>query len=290
MATSAKAISAEECPECDGRIRTEGNETLCSKCGLILESDPVDPGPEWREFDDRDVNPRASRGRNANLHDKNLGSEIGSHSERSNRDHWRNRLNNQAKTDDRKASNRGYATTEIHRMGNALELSESVVDQAKHLFRQAHDNGLIRGRDLDTLAATCLYTISRVHQLGRSPNEFVAVASVRDAVDRSLLSRRHTWLCNELGVEVPPPSVETRVRVVGAESPAEPATAEKALELIDTLEDHEKGSYSPSTLAATAIYLAAGAQSGDYTQKEIANAAGVTPTSIRKRMELFEDS
>jgi len=30
---------------------TEHGETVCSECGLVVEQDSVDRGPEWRAFD-----------------------------------------------------------------------------------------------------------------------------------------------------------------------------------------------------------------------------------------------
>ncbi|MFB6298026.1 MAG: TFIIB-type zinc ribbon-containing protein, partial [Salinirussus sp.] len=41
------------CPECGGRLAsdTEHGETVCEDCGLVVEEDEIDPGPEWRAFD-----------------------------------------------------------------------------------------------------------------------------------------------------------------------------------------------------------------------------------------------
>ncbi|EMA50061.1 TFIIB-type zinc ribbon-containing protein, partial [Halococcus salifodinae] len=41
------------CPECSGRLvsDTEHGETVCTDCGLVVEADEIDRGPEWRAFD-----------------------------------------------------------------------------------------------------------------------------------------------------------------------------------------------------------------------------------------------
>ncbi|MFB6134653.1 MAG: TFIIB-type zinc ribbon-containing protein, partial [Halanaeroarchaeum sp.] len=41
------------CPECGGRLAndTEHGETVCEDCGLVVEEDEIDRGPEWRAFD-----------------------------------------------------------------------------------------------------------------------------------------------------------------------------------------------------------------------------------------------
>ena len=37
----------EVCPECGGNLATQDNETVCEECGLVVEEDNVDRGPEW---------------------------------------------------------------------------------------------------------------------------------------------------------------------------------------------------------------------------------------------------
>ncbi|MFB6232912.1 MAG: TFIIB-type zinc ribbon-containing protein, partial [Haloarculaceae archaeon] len=41
------------CPECGGNLASdaEHGETVCEECGLVVEEDEIDPGPEWRAFD-----------------------------------------------------------------------------------------------------------------------------------------------------------------------------------------------------------------------------------------------
>ncbi|HIH44228.1 MAG TPA: transcription initiation factor IIB, partial [Candidatus Methanoperedenaceae archaeon] len=43
-----------ECPECGSHTLVhdyERAELICSECGLVVDSDFVDQGPEWRAFD-----------------------------------------------------------------------------------------------------------------------------------------------------------------------------------------------------------------------------------------------
>ncbi|MUV89901.1 transcription initiation factor IIB 2, partial [Halapricum sp. CBA1109] len=44
---------SERCPECRGALVTdaEHGETVCENCGLVVEEDGIDHGPEWRAFD-----------------------------------------------------------------------------------------------------------------------------------------------------------------------------------------------------------------------------------------------
>ncbi|SFJ65428.1 TFIIB-type zinc ribbon-containing protein, partial [Natronobacterium gregoryi] len=48
-----RAEEREYCPECGGRLVSDAEhaETVCSDCGLVVEEDEIDRGPEWRAFD-----------------------------------------------------------------------------------------------------------------------------------------------------------------------------------------------------------------------------------------------
>ncbi len=41
-----------QCPECDGWVTTNAIETVCEDCGLVIEANRIDHGPEWRAYDD----------------------------------------------------------------------------------------------------------------------------------------------------------------------------------------------------------------------------------------------
>ena len=43
--------SANHCPERNERVTTNAAETVCDDCGLVLDDQRIDHGPEWRAFD-----------------------------------------------------------------------------------------------------------------------------------------------------------------------------------------------------------------------------------------------
>jgi len=51
-----------ECPECSGAVRPSGTESVCTSCGLVVDEQQVDPGPEWRPFEDDQRDHHADRG------------------------------------------------------------------------------------------------------------------------------------------------------------------------------------------------------------------------------------
>lgn len=278
MATSNQAVrSGIVCPECGGRVQSDAAERVCTACGLVVESDRVDHGPEWRAFDAAErAEKKRTKASNRDHHDRGLGSNMGHANERSWRDRRRERLHRHSKAKTKKDRNRGYATGEMERIGNALEVGDSLVKQAKTLFRQVQDADKCIGRDLDTLAATCVYTVCRVHQRGVTPGE---VATVARCEERGI-SRRHKWLCAELGLQVPPPDPRQRIRVVASECGVRHEDVRRVLDRVEELDDAEVCRGSPSVLAAALLYDAG----VGLTQAEVSEAAGCTPTAIRQRI------
>ncbi|MFC4543535.1 TFIIB-type zinc ribbon-containing protein, partial [Halosolutus amylolyticus] len=51
--TTTRSDEREQCPECGGRLISDSEhaETVCEDCGLVVEEDEIDRGPEWRAFD-----------------------------------------------------------------------------------------------------------------------------------------------------------------------------------------------------------------------------------------------
>jgi len=67
---------SNQCPECDGRVTTNTVETVCEECGLVVDEQRIDHGPEWRGFDE-DERERTGAPLTAARHDRGLSTEIG---------------------------------------------------------------------------------------------------------------------------------------------------------------------------------------------------------------------
>ncbi|MFB6082014.1 MAG: transcription initiation factor IIB family protein, partial [Halanaeroarchaeum sp.] len=69
------------CPECGGNLRLdeERGERVCQECGLVVEEDEIDHGPEWRAFDakEKDQKSRVGAPTTQMMHDKGLSTNIG---------------------------------------------------------------------------------------------------------------------------------------------------------------------------------------------------------------------
>jgi len=163
--------SANQCPECGGHVTTNSVETVCEDCGLVLESQPIDHGPEWREFGDDETDPkRTGAPLTPARHDRGLSTEIGRKTDgngnglsgskrcqlgRLRREHNRGRWRSKAER------NLVHGLTEARRIASALGLPESIRDQACALYRSASSEDLLRGRSIETIAAASVYAACR---------------------------------------------------------------------------------------------------------------------------------
>lgn len=261
-------------------MRPIDGEQICENCGLVVDSTPIDHGKEWRGGYDPEREQRVrTKAGNRTLIDRGLGSHFAP--DGGDRDAARRaRLHHRIKNGDKTDRNRGYATTEIQRIGTALGLDDTVLAQGKRLFRELHEDAGQGGRDLDTLAAAALYGATRVHQRGLAPGDVAAVART----DALAISRRWNTMQTTLGVPVPPPDPRQRIRVVAREADVSAAARERAVSALDGLTAQSIANGSPSTLAAVLLWLAS-----EQTQAEVAEAAGVTPTGLRKRWHRLGD-
>lgn len=130
--------SANQCPECHGHVTTNVKETVCEDCGLVIEEQRIDHGPEWRAYD-ADERERTGAPLTAARHDRGLSTEIGRGTDvhgnelsgrkrrrlaRMRREQTRGRWRSKAER------NLAHGLGEVRRLASALELSESIRDQA----------------------------------------------------------------------------------------------------------------------------------------------------------------
>ncbi|MFB6146997.1 MAG: TFIIB-type zinc ribbon-containing protein, partial [Halobacteriaceae archaeon] len=50
---SEEEEGARACPECNSQNLVKSSdraELVCDDCGLVIEEEQIDPGPEWRAF------------------------------------------------------------------------------------------------------------------------------------------------------------------------------------------------------------------------------------------------
>ena len=286
---------ADKCPECGSANLVhdyDTGETVCGDCGLVLHEQMMDKGPEWRAFTQEE---KASRSRvgtptSYSVHDKGLSTAIG----RVDRDAFGRKLPLQTRLQmwrlrkwqirsrvhssvDR---NLAQAMAELDRLSDKAYIPPSVKEKAAVIYRKALDKGLVRGRSIAAIAAASLYAACRDTGTPRTLRE-IAESSL---VDKKDVARCYRLILRELDVQMPIADPLTYVSKIAERTGISGRTQGVAVEILsDAKQRRAAAGKDPMGLAAAALYIACLQNNEKKTQKDIAEAAGVTEVTVRNR-------
>jgi transcription initiation factor TFIIB len=189
-------------------------------------------------------------------------------------------LNRRAIAASKRERNLMRALAELARLVSVLELSMSVHEEASVLYRRAYEENLLRGRTIDGIVAGALYAACRLRGVLRTTAEIAAVSPVTEQEVRF----SYGVLNVELGLAVAPVSPQLYVSRLTSALDAPPAVRLRATDLVSfAVASGIATGKNPASVAGAALYLAGVEQLRGYTQVAIAEAAGVTPVTLRQR-------
>ncbi|QPV61590.1 transcription initiation factor IIB family protein [Halosimplex litoreum] len=293
---SGRTIQTTECPECDGRLITDGGETRCTDCGLVVEGCRVDRrGP--RTFADDDTNrERTGAPITEARHDRGLSTEIGYKFDgngnalsgqkrrqltRLRREHTRAKWRSKAER------NLSHGCGEIARMVGALDLERAHREQASALFRSAQDEGLLPGRSIEAFATASVYAVCRCTGATRTRGEVASVAQV----GRERVITAYDVLNEQLNLPTPPqrpreyiPALASAMDVPSETEGDARSLAERAWDAGESIGVH------PSGFAAACLEVACRDDDVEIMQIALAEAADVTPVTVRAHRDRIEEA
>jgi len=286
-----------ECPECssDNLVKSSDRaELVCNDCGLVVEEEQIDPGPEWRAFNhqERQEKSRVGAPTTQTMHDKGLTTTIdwkdkdaygrSISSKKRSQMHRLRKWQERIRTKDAGERNLQFALSEIDRMASALGVPRSVREVASVIYRRALKEDLIRGRSIEGVATSCLYAACRQEGIPRSLEEIADVSRV----DRKEIGRTYRYVSHELSLEMEPVDPKQYVPRFCSELDLTEEVKSKAKEIIQaTAEQGLLSGKSPTGYAAAAIYAASLLCNEKKTQREVADVAQVTEVTIRNRYQ-----
>jgi len=285
----------QQCPECNSsNVITDQSERVCEDCGLVLEDDQIDHGPEWRAFNssERDQKSRVGAPTTKTMHDKGLTTQIdwkdkdaygrSLDAKKRNQMHRLRKWQERIRTKDAGERNLQFALSEIDRMASALGVPRSVREVASVIYRRALKEDLIRGRSIEGVATACLYAACRQEGIPRTLEEVTEVARI----DQKEIGRTYRYVAHELSLEIQPTDPKEYLPRFASDLDLSEEAIAKAREIIDTsAEQGLLSGKSPSGFAAAAIYASSLLCNEKKTQREVANVANVTEVTIRNRYQ-----
>lgn len=282
------------CVECgEGRLRMDRarGEIHCEACGIVVEENMIDNGPEWRSFEAGQRSGKERTGAPLSIlqHDLGLGTVMWGRTDANGKSITGSdmtRLRRMQKWDRRARFKRGaernlaHALSELKRMGGALDAPKLVQEDAARIYRDAAQKNLIRGRSIDSVAAASLYAALRNKNVPRSLEE---VSEVSKAKKREI-GRVYKVLAQELGLSLKPVSPLMFLPRFASRLTLGSETESRAHELLVRAGEAEIVSgKDPKSVAAGAIYIASVLAGEPRTQKDVSEASGVTEVTIRNR-------
>jgi transcription initiation factor TFIIB len=283
------------CPKCGStqliRDYTRA-EVFCKKCGLVIDSDLIDYGPEWRAFDgeQREKKSRTGPPMNYTRHDKGLSTTIGWQ----NRDAYgksiptRNRAqlfrlrkwHRRTRISDGAERNLVSALSSLDRMSSALNLPRNVRETAAMIYRKAARHKLIRGRTIEGVTAAVLYAACRQCNVPRTLDEISNVSNLK----RKEIGKNYRNISSNLELKLLPTIPQDYVSRFCSKLKVSNDVVNKTIEILKEATDKELTSgRGPTGMAAAAIYISTVICGERRTQREIAEIAGVTEVTIRNR-------
>ena len=290
----------DKCPECGSANLIhdyDTGETVCGDCGLVLYGQMMDKGPEWRAFTQEE---KASRSRvgmptSYSVHDKGLSTAIS----QVDRDafgrklplstrllmwrlrKWQIRSRAHSSID----RNLAQAMAELDRLSDRVYIPRPIKEKAAVIYRKALDKSLVRGRSIAAITAAAAYAACRRSGTPRSLHE-IAEASLVDKMD---VARCYRLLLRELDMHMSIPDPLTYVSKIAERTGISGKTQGIAIRILrEARNKRAAAGKDPMGLAAAALYIACLQNNEKKTQKDIAEAAGVTEVTVRNRYKTLK--
>ncbi len=291
---------AENCPECTSKNLVhdaDTGETICGDCGLVLYEQMMDKGPEWRAFTPQEKSSRSRVGMPTmySIHDKGLSTTIsqidrdafGKKLPLSTRlQMWRLRKwQIRSRVHSSIDRNLSQAMSTLDRLSGNVNISPPVKEKAALIYRKALDKGLVRGRSISGVVAASLYAACRKSGLPRSLSE-IAEASF---VDKKDVGRCYRLLLHELDFHMPVSEPLTFISKIAEKNNISGKTQGIAIAILREARVRRFASgKDPMGMAAASLYIACLQNDEKVTQKDIAEAAGVTEVTVRNRYKALK--
>ncbi|WP_394346743.1 transcription initiation factor IIB [uncultured Methanobrevibacter sp.] len=290
------------CPVCNSTERFVDNsraEVCCARCGLVLDENLIDHGPEWRAFDheQRDKRTRTGAPLTYTISDKGLNTtidwkdkDIHGHKipERNKAQIYRLRKwNKRMRVSGAGERNLAFALSELDRDSSRLGIPRSVREDAAIIYRSAAKNKLIRGRSIEVVVASALYAACRRCNIPRTLDE-IAIAS---NVSKKQVGKTYRFLSRELNIKLKPTSPSDYISRFASKLGLSGEVQAKAIEIINkAVKAGLSSGKGPTGVAAAALYIASLLLGERKTQKEVSEISGVTEVTIRNRYKELSEN
>lgn len=172
---------------------------------------------------------------------------------------------------------------EIANMADRLNLPKVVVDCCKALFKQVHQEKLLRGRASDAVAAACLLKACRKEEV---PCTFKDICSV-SRHSKKEINRCSSLISRSVSIAVKPVNSSDSMSRYYTSLQLPSSVQKAARHIAETAKELDLSSGSYLSVAAAAIYMASQASECKKSHREVGDVVGVADSTVRRHYRLL---
>ncbi|KAM3413546.1 hypothetical protein BST61_g11535 [Cercospora zeina] len=301
-------LICKDCREDPPDLREDhaSGDLICGSCGLVLQERVIDTSSEWRTFSNDDQGnddpSRVGDGPNALLNGAQLNTNIafGDGGMRAKDLH---RAQNKANLD---KGNKSLlqAYKQIGALCDGWQLPSTVSDSAKHIYKDAEESRVFKGKSQDSLIAGCVFFACRRNNLSRSFREVMELTGVTKKEIGRIYKLLNDFLRAKAKTDAAKPNATPDVYNQGATTgTAKPAdlcqrycsqlgldqrSTNVAIALATVMtKTGVLAGRSPLSSAAACIYMASMLMGDPKSPKDIMNVIKVSDSTIRHAYKLL---
>lgn len=292
------------CPECKSAIvdDIQNGERICSSCGIVVDEQMADYGPETKtvNLEDKMRLARASGQTTFAQHDMGIATEISIGSTDFSGKKINSSLSNQMQNL-RKWQQRVRVTSPRERrltnvLGKITEacescnLSKNVVETSSKIYRSLDGKNIeVKGKSVISITVAVVYMACKQCDVVRSLEEICKNVCVpKDVKAKSKLAAKYYRnLVLELGQSVTPiVTIDKYISKIANLTRADPRVERLALEIAEKTDVQGiTDGKTPNGIASAYLYIGSILLGQTVLQRDMSSVSGITEVTIRNRVK-----
>ena len=294
-------LQTQNCPECRSSLvdDVQNGEIICSGCGVVVDDQIADCGPETisSNLEDKMKLARATGQTTYSQHDLGITTEISI----SSKDFSGKTINHEVKNQMnhlRKWQQRVRVSTPKERrlanvlakMGEtceSLNLSKNVLETTSMIYRNLDGHIEVKGKSVACITAATIYMACKQCNVVRSLEEIIqGIVPAKDVKSKTKLAARYyRTMVMEMGaIKAPVLTMDKYISKIANMTQTEVRVERLALEIAEKTKDSSiSDGKSPNGIAAAYLYVSSVLLGQNVLQRDVSSIAGVTEVTIRNR-------
>jgi transcription initiation factor TFIIB len=179
-----------------------------------------------------------------------------------------------------------FAFRELHTLKDKLGLPDAIIEKTAYIYRKAQQRRLAQGRSVSVILTAAVYIACREAGIPKTLKEIAFANNTKC----KLVAKAYRVLISEFGLRLPTCDPMKCVVKVANKATIDEKTKRQAIEIMEDVTNREiSAGKNPMGLAATVVYISCIKTGENITQRDIAQAAGITDVTLRNTFKDLMD-